>query len=353
MIRRGNAFAIGLVIGCAFFACTQFPKPVSEIQATIDSARRNGALRCAPRELALAESHLEFAKLEYSNGFSDRASEHLAIALPNAVAAFDLSPKDFCTDKPSDRDGDGIPDIVDKCPDVPENFNGFQDEDGCPDDPDSDGDGIPDSIDQCPNLPEDFDGFQDNDGCPDPDNDMDGIADVVDKCPNDPEDVDNFEDEDGCPDPDNDKDGVLDVDDWCPLDPGPADNHGCPRKNALVVVTTSQIKITQQIHFEFNKSIVKKDSFPILDAVTQVLKDNASIKIEVGGHTDNVGNPDYNKKLSQARAESVRKYLVDHGVSDSRLTAKGYGMDVPIDTNSTDAGRAKNRRVEFVRTESH
>src|SRR5262249_38301529 len=100
-----------------------------------------------------------------------------------------------------DADGDGIPDSRDKCPNEPEDFDQFQDEDGRPD-PDDDNDGIPDAKDKCPELPEDRDGFQDEDGCPDPDNDKDGIPDVKDKCPNEPEDFDGFEDEDGCPDPD-------------------------------------------------------------------------------------------------------------------------------------------------------
>ena len=87
----------------------------------------------------------------------------------------------------------------DKCPDEPEDNDGFQDDDGCPD-PDNDGDGIPDTIDKCPNEPEDKDGFQDDDGCPDPDNDGDGIPDEHDKCPNEPETFNGFEDDDGCPD---------------------------------------------------------------------------------------------------------------------------------------------------------
>jgi hypothetical protein len=98
-----------------------------------------------------------------------------------------------------DSDGDGIPDDVDQCPDMPEDKDGFQDEDGCPDF-DNDNDGIYDSQDQCPNEPEDFDGFEDSDGCPDFDNDKDGIPDKLDKCPNTPEDIDGYQDEDGCPD---------------------------------------------------------------------------------------------------------------------------------------------------------
>jgi hypothetical protein len=98
-----------------------------------------------------------------------------------------------------DSDGDGVPDDVDQCPDVPEDKDGFQDEDGCPD-YDNDNDGIYDLQDKCPNEPEDFDGFEDSDGCPDPDNDRDGIPDNVDKCPNTPEDIDGYQDDDGCPD---------------------------------------------------------------------------------------------------------------------------------------------------------
>ncbi len=165
-----------------------------------------------------------------------------------------------------DRDHDGVPDVSDKCPDVPEDRDGFQDEDGCPD-PDNDGDTILDADDKCPNQPEDFDQFQDEDGCPDPDNDNDGIDDLHDACPNDPEDhkppkpndgcplsktdtdgdgipdsvdkcptepeyIDGFEDEDGCPDPDNDNDGIPDKFDKCPNEPEDMDNFededGCP-----------------------------------------------------------------------------------------------------------------------------
>jgi len=98
-----------------------------------------------------------------------------------------------------DSDGDGIPDNEDQCPDMPEDFDGYMDNDGCPD-YDNDGDGIYDASDRCPNDPEDYDGFQDEDGCSDPDNDGDGIPDKFDKCPNTPEDKNGFQDDDGCPD---------------------------------------------------------------------------------------------------------------------------------------------------------
>jgi outer membrane protein OmpA-like peptidoglycan-associated protein len=136
---------------------------------------------------------------------------------------------DGCPDPDNDRDG--IPDSKDKCRDAPEDFDGFQDEDGCPD-LDDDNDGIPDVDDKCRNEPEDKDGFQDEDGCPDPDNDGDGIPDAKDMCPNGPEDFDGFRDEDGCPDPDNDGDGIPDAKDMCPNEPedfdGFQDEDGCP-----------------------------------------------------------------------------------------------------------------------------
>ena len=130
-----------------------------------------------------------------------------------------------------DADGDGIPDAKDQCPNEPEDKDGFQDEDGCPD-PDNDGDGIADAKDKCPNEPEDKDGFQDDDGCPEPDNDGDGIPDTIDKCPNEAEDKDGFQDDDGCPELDNDGDGIPDSADKCPNEPetmnGIDDDDGCP-----------------------------------------------------------------------------------------------------------------------------
>ncbi|MCB9679196.1 MAG: OmpA family protein [Alphaproteobacteria bacterium] len=130
-----------------------------------------------------------------------------------------------------DRDKDGIPNKYDKCISIPEDLDGFQDEDGCPDE-DNDQDGLLDTVDRCPNDPEDLDRFQDEDGCPDPDNDGDGIFDVSDRCPFDPEDFDGFQDLDGCPEPDNDGDGFLDPADACPNAAetinGFEDTDGCP-----------------------------------------------------------------------------------------------------------------------------
>src|SRR6185437_669040 len=357
-------------LAVSLISCSQVSQMRGEVEGlnkVADQAERNGAMRCAPRELALAKSHLQFATIELDQGFFPRAREHLQIAEANAHAAYDLSPPQKCSERGfveepppiGDRDGDGLPDNIDKCPDEPENYNGYQDADGCPDDADTDGDGIPDSQDQCVLQPEDKDGYQDSDGCPDIDNDLDTVPDDKDKDPNtgkscamDPEDPDGFEDADGCPDPDNDKDRVLDLVDNCPNEPGPASNKGCPLKPSLVVVTDKEIKILQQIHFQFDKDKIRPESFKILDAVVEVLRAYPKIMIEIQGHTDNKGSAAYNKSLSDRRAAAVRKYLVQHGISEGRLTSHGYGMERPLVPNDTDQNRALNRRVQFIRTEN-
>lgn len=346
-------------------SCSQGPAlrgKIAGLSDIVEQAERNGAVRCAPRELAVAKSQLEFATLELDQGFISKASTHYGKAEPNAHAAYFLSPPQYCAERgfveiakpaPGDRDGDGYLDPKDKCPDQPEVYQGFEDDDGCPDDPDTDGDQIADAKDSCVLDPEDKDSYLDDDGCPELDNDLDTIADVADKCPLEAEDPDGYEDDDGCPDPDNDKDTVPDVKDQCPNELGSTSQEplGCPVKPALVVVTDCEVKITQQIHFEFNKDKIRPESFPVLDAVVEALQKNPAIKIEVQGHTDNKGAAAYNKNLSDRRAHSVMKYLISHGLEASRLTAHGYGFERPLVDNSTEQNRALNRRVQFVRTE--
>lgn len=367
---RRVALAV-VTLGGLLAACANGPVMrgrVRGLEETVATAEKNGAMRCAPRELALAKSHLRFASVELDQGQMGEAEKHMAIAEPNARAAFDLSPADRCTSrefveivqpgrpappKPGDRDGDGILDPDDKCADQPENYNGFEDTDGCPDDPDTDSDKIPDSRDQCMLEAEDVDGYLDEDGCPDPDNDGDGIPDDKDKCKDQPEDFDGFEDEDGCPEPDNDKDEVPDTEDFCPNTPGfkGGDKPGCPKKMMAVVVTTKEIRITQQIQFVSASWVIRPVSFPVLNEVATVLKDNPKIKIEVQGHTDDLGSAAYNKGLSQQRADSVRKYLMQQGIAGDRLIAKGYGMERPLVPNTNNDNRQINRRVQFIRTE--
>ena len=331
---------------------------IAGLHEIANQAERDGALKCAPRELALTRAYTQFAEMELKKGALARAEDFLQRAELNAGATTLQSPAEFCSGaapvaKPGDRDGDGYLDAQDACPDEPENFQGFEDTDGCPDDPDTDGDGIPDSIDACPLQAEDLDGYLDHDGCPDIDNDYDGVPDSEDKCPMDPEDPDGYEDLDGCPDPDNDSDTVEDLRDQCPNSPGQAEKDplGCPIKPQLVVVTDCEVKITQQIHFAYNKATIKPESYPILDAVLEVMNRNESIKLEIQGHTDDRGSGPYNLQLSDQRAASVRKYLVSRGLSPDRLESKGYGKERPIVSNDTEENRALNRRVQFMRTE--
>ncbi len=254
---------------------------------------------------------------------------------------------------PPDTDGDGILDEDDNCPRDPEDKDGFKDWDGCPE-PDNDEDGIVDAKDKCPTEPEDKDAFQDDDGCPEADNDGDGIPDDKDKCPLDPEDKDGFEDEDGCPEADNDGDGIVDEKDKCPTEPEVINNvddfDGCPDVGqTLIVVKKETIDILEKVQFETNSAKLSRKSDRLLQQVAASLKNHTEIKkVRIEGHTDNVGSPPYNMKLSQRRAESVRDFLIAQGVAADRLSAVGYGQEKPIAPNTSAKGREINRRVAFT-----
>jgi outer membrane protein OmpA-like peptidoglycan-associated protein len=343
-----------LAVGAAACAGRQLENDTRLVRQIAKEARDNGAYKCAPRELALAEAHLEFVTNELEQGDYYRARDHLQIANENARLAYRLSPAERCLSAPKakvgDRDGDGLLDNVDKCPKEPEDKDDFEDDDGCPE-PDNDKDTILDPKDKCPLEPEDKDDFEDVDGCPDPDNDADGIADVNDKCPIEAEDKDGFEDEDGCPDKDNDKDGVLDATDKCPNEPGPADNNGCPKKYEHIVVTNEKIELKQKIFFDTNKASIQPRSFGLIDEIASVLRGRSTMTVRIEGHTDSRGARAHNLKLSQSRADSVRQHLVGLGIEPQRMESRGYGPDQPIETNKTAAGREKNRRVEFIITQ--
>ncbi len=273
--------------------------------------------------------------------------------------------------KEADRDGDGIIDEKDACPKEAEDKDGFKDGDGCPD-PDNDNDGFVDSQDRCPDSEgvdggcpvydadkdgindlgdrcpmeaEDNDEFQDDDGCPDPDNDNDGVFDGKDACPNITEDLDGFEDGDGCPDLDNDGDGVTDVEDKCPGVRGLPDNNGCPKTKEI-----SRGKLVLSgVNFQPGKAILTVNSYTILDQVYESLVEWPEVKLEIQGHTDNVGDNMKNLKLSQSRADAVKMYLVKKGIQNDRLRSVGYGEEFPVADNHSAEGREKNRRVELRR----
>lgn len=281
---------------------------------------------------------------------------------------------------PKDSDKDGILDADDLCPDEAEDKDGFEDANGCPD-LDNDGDGISDTEEgttaegeSCANLPEDMDGFEDANGCPDPDNDDDGILDADDVCPEvagaatakgcPDEDGDGIVDEEdecvdergekesfGCPDEDEDR--VPDYRDVCPDDPAPegADplrNNGCPAK---VFITADAIKILDKVYFDVGRATIKRKSNELLDVIVETLTAHPEIKkVQIEGHTDNTGDPEKNMVLSEDRAKAVVAYLVEKGVEESHLVAKGFGQEKPLvdgEAADTEEGRAQNRRVEF------
>jgi len=251
-----------------------------------------------------------------------------------------------------DKDGDGILNKNDKCPDVAEDADGFQDADGCPD-PDNDGDGIIDAKDGAPNQAEDVDGFQDQDGVPDPDNDRDGILDAKDGAPNQAEDVDGYQDQDGVPDADNDGDGILDAQDKCPDQAetvnGFEDNDGCPDKKPEVVIERAAPIVLEGVNFKTGSAVLTAGAKEVLDKVVRTLVDYPVMKLQVSGFTDNVGGKKANTKLSLRRAESVKAYMVSKGVTADRIESKGFGPENPVAANDTAEGRARNRRIEFIR----
>ncbi len=231
---------------------------------------------------------------------------------------------------PADRDGDGILDNVDECPDQagPASLN------GCPD---RDGDNIADKNDNCPDVA----GLAKYKGCPIPDTDKDGINDEEDKCPTVPG-VARYQ---GCPVPDTDRDGVNDEEDKCPNEAGPASNFGCPVIQQEIIEKVNVA--AKNIFFATGSAKLLAKSYPSLNSVVKILQDNPSYRVDIEGHTDITGTSEKNHVLSHDRANSVKAYLVSKGIDESRMTTEGYGPDKPIADNKTAAGKAKNRRVEM------
>lgn len=282
---------------------------------------------------------------------------------------------------PPDRDGDGVPDNVDLCPDVPglAAFDGCPDSDGdgipdhkddCPDYPglaefngcpDSDGDGIPDTEDECPHVP----GIRENRGCPPvADRDGDGVPDAEDRCPDTPGTLNGCPDTDGdgiadiddlCPTvfglpqfqgcPDTDGDGIDDLNDRCPTMPGPASNGGCP---VIEEKDRETLEFAMRaVQFDHGSARLIGESNRILNQVADIMSRYPDFKLEFSGHTDNTGADAFNLKLSQDRAKACFDYLVSRGVSIRRMSYVGYGRTRPIADNNTQPGRQLNRRVEF------
>lgn len=280
------------------------------------------------------------------NGFADKVQGHWQHSL-GLVVRFGGK----------DTDGDGIYDKNDDCPQVPglKEFNGCPDADGdgikdsddaCPNVaglasmngcPDSDGDGVADKDDMCPNSK----GTKANKGCPDTDGD--GVLDKDDKCATTPGPAANS----GCPWPDTDGDGVLDKDDKCINEVGPASNNGCPEEVITKEATEAIAFTAKSILFNSGKATFKDGVTTQLDAIADVMNKYPKATFAIGGHTDNTGGSALNLRLSNERAIAVRDYLVKQGVDATRIEAKGFGEEFPMDSNKTRSGRANNRRVEI------
>jgi len=243
---------------------------------------------------------------------------------------------------PKDSDGDGVVDALDRCPNTPRGDN--VDARGCSLPKDADGDGVLDSLDKCPNTPpgEKVDAA----GCA-LDTDKDGVPDSADKCPSTP--VGERVDATGCPLPkDSDGDGVLDPNDKCPGTPvgEQVDPIGCP----VLFVGIERTLVLDGVSFDPNSTVLTAGARGALDRVAVALSAHPGMQVEVAGYTDNRGTVAANVRLSEARADVVRGYLIERGVSSEQVTARGYGADDPLDTNATAVGRSRNRRVELHRT---
>lgn len=272
-----------------------------------------------------------------------------------------------------DSDDDGFGDSDDPCPSNAEDFDGFQDEDGCTD-YDNDKDKIFDDMDKCPDDLEDKDGFEDEDGCPDYDNDGDGILDKNDNCPNEPENFNGYEDNDGCPDIlsnlqnllDTDKDGIPDEIDKCPNQAeafnGFEDGDGCP--DSITIVDTTTVKemtvdtaVVKEIFleginlFDYRGTELKPTANAELDKVFSYLDKDPFIKWMVESYTDNNGEPDSLRNLSRERAVSVVRYLIDKGLPSFMFKISAKGSESPIADNKFLEGRLKNNRIVIRRIE--
>ena len=247
---------------------------------------------------------------------------------------------------PADRDGDGVPDSTDACPAVAGVATTDPATNGCP--PDADHDGVPDAEDACPDVAGVRTADPKTNGCPS-DRDKDTVPDAEDACP----DVAGVRTSDpktnGCPpDPDRDHDGIPNDLDACPDAPGKPNadpkKNGCP----LAFVQGSRIRITDQVKFRTDSAELDPIGEPVLVAVAKILTEHPEITLlRVEGHTDFIGGPEHNQKLSIDRASSVVTWLVNHGVDNSRLVSQGFGMTRPLVSNSDEAGRQQNRRVEL------
>jgi outer membrane protein OmpA-like peptidoglycan-associated protein len=294
--------------------------------------------------LAGIESGKVFLTANYSRGLTDifEPTDYVGSGYNHEVIGITLG---IYLGKPvqpekkvADKDKDGIEDISDNCPDLP----GPQLTGGCPD---KDGDGIADKDDSCPDQP----GSSANKGCPvpevveKPDTDKDGVTDTEDKCPT----VAGQSRYEGCPIPDTDGDGINDEEDKCLTVKGTVENSGCPPQVIKEDIIEKVNIAARSIQFRYTQASLLPSSYPVLDEIVKILEQDPSLKLSIEGHTSSDGNPSANLKLSQERADNVKKYLETKGIQSSRLSARGFGQTQPLNNGKTEAEKALNRRVEL------
>jgi outer membrane protein OmpA-like peptidoglycan-associated protein len=219
---------------------------------------------------------------------------------------------------------------------------------------DRDGDGLNDDVDQCPDEPEDIDEFEDENGCPDPDNDQDTILDAEDQCRNVPEDRDGLGDEDGCPEDDFDGDTVLDTVDRCPSEAGMVgaprpECEGCPNcaEEQVIQPEPVMVEIPDRVYFDTGRHTLRPGELEAVDRVAAYMQANPSATVMVEGHADFRGEEPNNVELSQNRSRRVRDALIRRGVDRMRLRGSGCGETYTADNDASQAGLQANRRVEF------
>jgi OmpA-OmpF porin, OOP family len=260
---------------------------------------------------------------------------------------------------PKDKDRDGIPDVVDNCPaekggilthGCPDkDEDGIADKDdncleisgnlkyhGCPI-PDTDKDSLNDEEDLCPQVS----GLVKYKGCPIPDTDNDGINDETDKCP----DAAGSIKYDGCPIPDSDSDGLNNEEDKCPDIAGIKENNGCPEIEKEII---KKIEFAaSKIQFKIESTLILPESYQVLNDIVSILKENPELKVFIEGHTSIAGDSAFNMKLSQSRADNVKKYFESKGIDPIRLRSEGFGATKPLNNSKSGAEKALNRRVEL------
>lgn len=301
-----------------------------QARAAVAEARDAGAYLCAPRELALAQAHVEFAETAEIHGDVERGRFHLGEAQLNAKAAHQLSSGSGCSERGgagagsspalADRDGDGVVDQVDLCPDEPEDWDNYLDEDGCAEEETvagtfSDGEGGS----PCSTSSSDPKGRNSNTACPD----MGGNV------------------------------RLNDSDEICVSDYADGAHAGCVNgRYAGIEMRENAVILSDPLQFVGREAVLDEPSRLRASALARWLQERPALTLEVQGHLDSRGDAKENLRLSALRAQAVRALLVLLGVDAARLTTRGYGETRPLESNRTSQGRALNRRIEFVRTDT-